>query len=325
MAARPVVGNHRFVMPPEGASLTARILASAQMLRRVLDGATYETVAADCGVTRTAVERRVKALAVRLCREVGIPGITESGIAFVSRLRAARSSVLAALDAYSPSPSEATRVGRVVSVEEVTAGIARIRGRSQEPWRDVALFCILFATGARPLEVARLRVGDYLSADGGVRRRSELTAAASITGRARPIYFTSGRLDEALGQYLRVRVARSHGLGVSSHAYRGLDPESPLFLTATGEGFRISHPHLGDGRRSVCRPLLELYAKLFRWAGIGQANASSVRRTVAARLFDRGADVDQVGAVLGISEARAVRALCPRPRADLADLCEDLV
>ncbi len=295
------------------------------MLRRVLDGDTYEAVAADCGVTRTAVERRVKALAVRLCREVGTPGITESGIAFVSRLRAARAAVLVALEGYRPSAGGTTRSGRVVSAEEVAAGIARIQARSMEPWRDVALFCVLFATGARPLEVARLRVDDYLSPDGSVRRHSELTARASITGRARPIYFTSRRLDEALDQYLSARVKRRQGVSVESNEYRGLDPSSLLFLSADGEAFRISHPRQGDGRRSVCRPLLELYAKLFRYAGIAQANASSVRRTVAARLFDRGADVDQVGLVLGIREHHAVRALCPRPRKDLSSLCEDLV
>jgi integrase len=313
-------------MHAEQTTITGRHAGtSAHMLRSVLDGATYDAVATDFGVTRTAVERRVKSLAGRLCREVGISGMTEGSTAFVGRLRAARAQVLAALDAYCPSTALPPRNWRVVSAEEVVAGTVRIRGRSPEPRRDVALFCLLFATGARPLEIARLSVGDYLCADGTVRRCSELSAQASISGRARPLYFASERLDEALAHYLRQRVERGHGVGASAGMYRGLDPTSRLFLTSVGDAFRISHPREGNLRRSLCRPLLEVYGKLFRYAGIPGANVLSVRRTVAAWLFDRGAEVDQVGQFLGISDHRAVRALCPRQRRDLAGLVEDLV
>jgi hypothetical protein len=45
----------------------------------------------------------------------------------------------------------------------------------------------------------------------------------------------------------------------------------------------------------------------------------SVRRTFVARLYDRGADEDQVGAVLGIGERRAVREQFPRARPTAAD------
>ena len=41
-------------------------IRSVDMLRAVVQGRTYDSVAADFGVTRTAVERRVKSVAVQL-------------------------------------------------------------------------------------------------------------------------------------------------------------------------------------------------------------------------------------------------------------------
>lgn len=58
-----------------------------EMLRAVVDGATYDAVAARFGVTRPAVERRIKAVAARLSKEVGIEGLNAEGVAFVQRLR----------------------------------------------------------------------------------------------------------------------------------------------------------------------------------------------------------------------------------------------
>ena len=49
-------------------------LQSVAMLKAVIDGQTYAAVAARFGVTRTAVERRIKAVAVQLSQRVGIVG-----------------------------------------------------------------------------------------------------------------------------------------------------------------------------------------------------------------------------------------------------------
>ena len=55
---------------------------SIQMLRAVVDGATYESVALQFGISRTAVERRIKSIAVQLTQEVGVDGLKEEGAAF---------------------------------------------------------------------------------------------------------------------------------------------------------------------------------------------------------------------------------------------------
>lgn len=55
------------------------------MLRAVLDGAAYDAVAALHGVSRTAVERRIKAVATHLASSAGIDGLNQSGAAVCSQ------------------------------------------------------------------------------------------------------------------------------------------------------------------------------------------------------------------------------------------------
>ena len=297
---------------------------SIHMLKGVIEGRTYDAVAAEFGLTRTAVERRVKGIATRLIAEVGVPGLNSGGAAFVRRLRLNRDAIVEALERFEPKRSQSARPARVVSADEIAQAVRRIRGRSAQPARDIALFYMLFATGARPLEIARLEVRDYLHADGNVRRESELRSEMTITGRSRPLFFASRKLDDAMDAYLRVRFESGQGLGPTS-AFRGLDPCSRLFLTATGNGFQITPYGESGQHRFLCRPILETYRKLFRYAAVEGATALSVRHTVVARLYERGADEEQVGLVLGIGDRSAVRGLFPRARPTMARLVDDLI
>ncbi|THF64969.1 site-specific integrase [Pseudothauera nasutitermitis] len=303
----------------EGAQL------SIEMLRAVIDGDTYETVAARFGVSRTAVERRVKSVAVRLTRVVGVEGLKEEGAAFVRRLRLHRDAILVALEDFEPAPPAGNRPARVLSPSEVAQGAVRIKGRTQRTWHDLALYYLLFATGLRPLEIARLEVRDYLHADGSVRWASALRPEAAINGKSRPLYFSSSRLTDSLDAYLRERCDSGHGLGEADR-YRGLDPGSRLFLSPSGEPYRIVPNNTTPGQnRHVCRALLETYRKLFRYAGLKGLSAQSARLTLMSRMYERGGDEAQVGIILGIGERSAVRELLPRPRPTLAELLDELV
>lgn len=302
----------------------ANAVQSVAMLRAVLEGRTYEAVGGEFGISRSAVERRVKRIAARLSKQVGIAGLSEASAAFVWRLRRKREEILAALEGFEPQRGDRVSPARVVSEEEIAQAVNRIRGRSAQPSRDVALFYMLFATGARPLEVARLELRDYLQADGTVRRESEFRAEVAINGKTRPLYFASSRLDHALDAYLRARLERRHGLGHTAD-FRGFDPHSRLFLSATGDAFPITaYGDLGQ-RRYLCRPILETYRKLFRHAELEGTTALSVRHTVVAKLYHRGADEEQVGLMLGIGERSAVRELFPRKRPTMERLAHELV
>lgn len=304
--------------------LDNRWLVSVRMLHALLDGSTYEEVAAQYELSRTAVERRIKTLARNAATIAGIEGLNEDGAGFVRRLRLHRSAVLAALANVAGPPKQETRDRRVLGEDEVAKGGARIRVRSKQPLEDTALFYLLLATGLRPLEVARLEIGDYLNADGTVRRNSGLRAEFAINGRSRPLFFRSARLDEAMDAYLGQRIR--YGLSMTgTAAYRGLVPDSRLFLSASGEGFEIKAYGVGDQRRFLCRGIQETYRKIFRYAELEKVTALTIRHTVADRLYRRGADEMQVGLLLGITERSAVREQFPRPRPSLDELTDDLI
>lgn len=213
---------------------------------------------------------------------------------------------------------------RILSADEIAAGALRIRDRSHQPLEDLALYYMLFATGARPLEIARLEVQDYLDAAGGVRRVSAIRAEVAITSRARPLHFQSARLDDAMDAYLAERIRSEAGLGVEEK-YRGLSPRSRLFLSASGEGFQITRYGDEGQKRFICRGIHETYRKLFRYAELERVTALTARHTVADRLYTRGADESQVGLLLGLAERRAVREQFPRRQRTLDELMLDLM
>lgn len=300
-----------------------RAMQATQMLRDVVEGHTYEAVSTRWGVSRSAVERRIKSLAVQLTQAVGVDGLQESGAAFVKRLRNHRDAILQALEQFDPARVSPQREARVLAPEEVDLGARRVRSRSARPLHDLALYYLPFACGLRPLEVARLEVGDYLREDGSVRCESRVRAEVAINGKARPLFFNHRRLDEALAAYLDERLRAGHVLGADGR-WRGLDPRSPLFLGADGKPYAIT-PNGGEGQhRYVCRPLLEIYRKIFRQADIPGLCTQSARLTLMSRMYERGADEDQVGLVLGIADRSAVREQLPRPRPALAKVLEEL-
>jgi integrase len=302
-----------------------RTAEAAGMLRELLDGATCGAVAARRGLSRSSADRRIKAVAARLAGMVGIEGLNAQGVGFVRRLRDHREAVLAALERFDPgaTPTRPVREGRVIRREEIEAGASRLRSRSSRPRHDLALFHLPFATGLRPLEVARLRVSDYLNEDGSVRRESRLRAEVAINGKERPLFFLSRELVKALDDYLAERLQAGHGMGGDGR-WRGLDPDSALFLDERGRGYPITSNGAEGQNRFVCRPLLEVYRKVFRQADIPGLCTQSARLTLMSRMYEGGADEEQVGLVLGIADRSAVREQLPRPRPELASVLEAL-
>ena len=212
----------------------------------------------------------------------------------------------------------------VLNDDEIAEGAWRIRSRSHQPQEDLGLYYILLATGARPLEIARLEIRDYLDPKGRVRKASEIRPEVAINGRSRPLFFRSARLDAALGGYLAERVALKLGLGADG-AYGGLHPASWLFLSSGGRGFEIT-PYEANGQRQFqCRSILEAYRKIFRYADFKNMTALRARHTVAAKLYARGAVESQVGLLLGIADPSAVRAQFPRDTHTLEELVINLI
>jgi hypothetical protein len=295
----------------------------AEMLRAVLGGKTYAAVGAEFGVSRTAVERRVKTLSLKLVVLIGIDGLTAEAAGSALRLRRAHRAVEAALTRYEALFSGGLLrcdADRAIDLEEAAR---RLRGGASGA-RDTALLYVLFATGARPLEIARLKVRDYLDEHGAVREQSVLPAEAAVKGIARPLFFTSGPLKRAMAAYLRQRIGRRLGL-TGGDRYWGLDPESSLFLTVEGAPFRVSRIDGAGHSRCICRPILETYRKIMQRAQLPDATARAARMRVLNKLVEQGADEQQVGLVLGVGARHVKRCVVATPPRSLHILTEGLL
>ncbi|MCK7501144.1 MAG: hypothetical protein MZW92_71735 [Comamonadaceae bacterium] len=111
--------------------------------------------------------------------------------------------------------------------------VAITRAHSHFRARDVAMLYVLFATGAKPLEVARLEVGDYL--DGGLtqqrlgRTPSECFNAAlpgRVTG-ARPLRRRSARRESAPRRRRSQAGTRRRAGGATIRRQRASPPAGP--------------------------------------------------------------------------------------------------
>lgn len=298
---------------------------SIEIMKAVLDGQTYEMVAAASNMTRTAVELRLKSLARALQAVVGVEGVDEDEVPMVRNMRSKKEAYLEALGHY--QPDRATGMcGRKTPVteQELDLAVDMTRQMSNCKDRDIALLLALFSTAAKPLEIARMEVRDYLNVDGSIRGESVMRAEAANNGRARPLFFASAKANAAIDTYLLERVRCRHGVQ-QSNRYRGLDPLSKLFLTDAGNAFGIKITEHGKQRHHLCRAILDIYRKIFKRAGLKGVSAMSARMTIARKLKERGMDNNDIGMALGLRERRSVRDLLPKNPHLLKSAIKELV
>lgn len=282
---------------------------SIKMLKGVLEGKTYAAVAHESRLSRSAVEQRVKALARDLQTIVGVESVDEDEVVTVKAMRARKESYLEALEHYHPQCVAGVRKGRrALTDQDIGRVVAAIRQHSNCRKRDTALLLVLFATAAKPLEVARLEVRDYLTEDGSVRETSVMRADTAINGKERPLFFASSKVVAAVDAYLEERIRRGQCTKDGTN-YRGLDPNSRLFLTGDGQDMPIKVRAIGNRRQYRCGVILDIYRRIFARAGLKGVSALCARRTVAEKLIERGCDIGQVGTILGLTERSSVRNL----------------
>lgn len=188
----------------------------------------------------------------------------------------------------------------------------------------MALLLVLFSTAAKPLEIARLEVRDYLHANGSVREDSVMRPEVAVNGKARPLFFASAKANAAIDTYLDERVRCGHGVAMSA-AYRGPDPMSRLFLTDDGKAMPIKIRQKGKQRHYLCGAILDVYRKIFARSGLKGVSALSARRTVAQKLKERGTGDEDIGKILGLKEKNSVRNLLPKQRQSLNVVVKELV
>lgn len=176
--------------------------------------------------------------------------------------------------------------------------VASISGESPE--RNVALLYVIYGTGMMLTELARMPVSRYLKPDGTLLEKSSITAEIAYNGKERPLYWSNAKVVAAIDKYLEYRIRNKHGITTRKAAYRGLDPDGPLFLTGEGLPYKLIQRPTKTGAISYsCDSLSQLFRKLHLQSGIEGASAMSGRRTFAVRLSQKGYDLRHINELLG--------------------------
>ncbi|MFM1704726.1 site-specific integrase [Aeromonas salmonicida] len=190
--------------------------------------------------------------------------------------------------------------------------------------RDAALLLCCFGTGMKPAELAQLRVSDYLSPVGDPLTETVVRPEMAFNGRARPLCWVNKKLITAIDEHLADRLKRGHGITGRLTAYRGLDPQSGLFVSGcTSQLLKLTRIER-DGRVSYRADLLTaLIVRLFAQAGIEGATAQSASRTMT--LKRQGIDDRHIGEILGMTSIKAIKTLCDTDPVRLGDLIRRIV
>jgi len=287
----------------------AYVAASIDMIKRVMFGQTYKQVGEAYTLKRTAIQHRVRLIARDLQSIVGVVDVPDHAIPTARMLRANRNAYLEALGHYTPERACHSRMKKcAVPDEQVDALAQQIRQHSRNAHRDVALLMILFSTAAKPLEIARLEVRDYVAPDGSVRAQSIIRPEVAINGTQRPVFFCCDAVNMAIDQYLAQRISKHQGIGDAEY-FRGLAPFSKLFLRPDGENMRIVQKKTSTGMQYLCSDILLAYKRIFSFGPFVGITAMSARRTIAQKLDTRGVGSAAIGTLLGVSERATVKRL----------------
>ncbi|WP_080957748.1 tyrosine-type recombinase/integrase [Burkholderia vietnamiensis] len=170
----------------------------------------------------------------------------------------------------------------------------------ESPVRDTAMVYALYGLGLMLTELATLPLSTLLAENGAVLAESEIPAAIAYNGRKRPLFWTNRRVVAALEAYLAVRVHLGHGVTTRKAAFRGLDPKAPIFLSSTGEPYRLTERRSPAGVVSYsCDAMSQVVRRLHAQAGVDGGHAGSARRTFGVRLYRKGYDLRHVAELVG--------------------------
>lgn len=192
---------------------------------------------------------------------------------------------------------------------------------SRVPERDTALLLTLYGTALNVTELATITVADYLDAKGAVKITSAVRVDVAHNGEERPLYWSNKRIVNALDKYLAWRFERKQGVSIRKGAYRGLDPDSPLFLTEDGRPYALTKRTLPSGVLSYsCNTLGAYLSRLHANAGIEGGSAQSARRTFAVKQHRQGRDLVHIAAILGHKSITTTKRLVDGDPVRLADI-----
>lgn len=193
--------------------------------------------------------------------------------------------------------------------------VAQITG--QTPERDAALLLVAYGTGLMPIELAKITISDFLEANGKVRAESSVREEIAFNGQVRPLFWSNQRVISAVEAYLAERIRYGFGMGTEG-AFRGLAPDSTMFLAADGKPFAFTKRVTKAGTLSYsCESLTQIIRRLHTQAGIASGSALSARKSFMVRLAQAGIDARHIKACLGVQSLTSIHRVTDKVSVDL--------
>ncbi|HEU0204115.1 MAG TPA: site-specific integrase, partial [Burkholderiaceae bacterium] len=190
------------------------------------------------------------------------------------------------------------------ATEDILPAVLAAASRSPDKLRDTALVLVVMGTSLAPIEIALLRVDDFLNADSSIKHRSVVRAEIALNRKERPLHWVNARICKSISRYLSWRV--QHGFDVTGRAeFRGLNPDSALFLTTTGLPMKVRERPSPRGAHRICATIQSIFHRLFLDANVA-VTARDGRRRFAERLYTMGGDVEEIRTHLGVRYMREV-------------------
>lgn len=283
---------------------------TSDMLRALIAGQSCETIGRQYGLSKSAVSQKIRLLAIDLQQIVGVLDVDEQDSPTAASIRQHGVAYQEALEHFVPDSAPALTLASLDQVSlHLGQHVAKIRRHSRCAERDTALLFTLFSTAAKPLEIAQLEVFDYIDIHGAVRASSFIRAEIAVNRAPRPLHFVDPATVAAIDAYLAHRVAA--GLGIhASCTFRGLQPQSRLFLSRTGQPMRMQRagPHR---YHEVCKEIHEIYRRIFAHGGHNGINAALARRFAAHCLHMDGEKPEEIGRALGVKKLAVHKLLQP--------------
>lgn len=274
----------------------------------MLQGQTYDQIAARFRVTKSTVSKSVSDLARDLQLVVGVVGLDEDSAPTAHIIRAHGKDYLEALEHFVPLAKPAgTTSPSILTEMHIDQLVLHTARHSRCKQRDIALLLMLVFTGARPNEIARMTVADYIDASGQRRSPPWLPAHAASNGIARPLLLRDATALYWLDAYLAWRVAAGYGVNGRSD-YRGLQGDSCLFLSRTGESFTSP-----CAKATSEKGLHDVLQRIFRHANQPGFGVLCARRSVAHRLQSDGYTTEEIAFYLGTRTGTVRRLLSTSP------------
>lgn len=147
--------------------------------------------------------------------------------------------------------------------------------------RNVALLYVSFGAGLRAKEMALLRLGDVLDHEGKLLYEINLLRHMTKGNKQRTLYLNNKKVRKAIEDYLADRCQANE---VMTH-------QSPLFRSQKGGFFSPN-------------AMQQVFAAIYRDAGITGASSHSGRRTFATNLDDKGVNLKALQRLMGHSSIK---------------------